>query len=184
MGPAQARDSKFSFGLTYVSGFSDIVDLYKHNLEKEGYWVHSSDYTSMGISFRTNIKMFNKFAFGIGVGPLMYISAEEYDFFNIPASAFIRYTFSENANVSPYLCAGFSNHFASGDYVEDTTPGFMGGIGFELFKNRRVNMGILAIYDSSEIEFKKHQTYYYDGYNDTTEKIKPGEFMLGVYVIF
>lgn len=182
---AQARNTKYSFGLTYVSGFDDIVDIYENNLQKEGYYVYSSDYVPVGISFRSDTRIFNKFSFGIGLGPLMYISAEDYDFFNIPVSAFIRYTFNDEADASPYVCGGISNHFADGDYVEDTSPGFMAGVGFEFLRNKRVNMGVMAIYDSSEIEFKKHQSYSStDNYDDTIETVSPGEFMLGVFVIF
>ncbi|MBN1846990.1 MAG: hypothetical protein JW932_00240 [Deltaproteobacteria bacterium] len=182
---AQARNTKYSFGLTYVSGFDDIVDIYENNLEKEGYSIYSSDYVPAGISFRSDTRIFNHFSLGVGVGPFMYISAEEYDFFNIPSSIFIRYTFNSEANATPYICGGISNHFASGDYVEDTSPGFMAGVGIEFLRNKRVNMGVLAIYDSSEIELKKHQSYSSNNhYDDTIEAISPGEFMLGVFIIF
>jgi hypothetical protein len=182
---AQARNTKYAFGLTYVNGFDDIVDIYENNLQKEGYSVSSSDYVPVGVSFRSDTKIFNKVSFGIGVGPLMYISAEQYDFLNIPVSAFAKYTFNDGADASPYVCGGISNHFASGDYVEDTTPGFMAGVGYEFLRNKRVNMGVLATYDSSEIEFKKHQSYSsVNNYDDTIETVNPGQFMLGVFVIF
>lgn len=176
-------DSKFAFGLTYVNGFSDIVDLYEYNLKKEGYLVYSSDYLPVGISFRTDTKMFNHFHIGFGIGPLMYISAKDYDFFNAPVNAHVKYVFNEEGSSAPYVIGGISHHFASGDFVEDSGSGMLAGIGFELFRDKRVNMGILAAYDGAEIDFKKHQTSV-SPYNDKIETIKPAEFTLSVMVIF
>jgi hypothetical protein len=47
------------------------------------------------------------------------------DFFNLPLNLNCRYTFNHQGNVFPYIRAGVSRNFASGDYVEGSKIGFL-----------------------------------------------------------
>lgn len=173
---AKAADWRFPVGITYVSGFGDLVDIYEDNLEAEGYFVYSVDYWPVGISFHPYVQFDNGFGVGAGIGPIMFITGDT-DFFDIPINLDVRYTFIPTANTSPYVRVGARTHSASGDYVEGTTPGFFGGIGLEFLRDRRVSTGIEISYDASEIELERVR------YNDT-ENVKPCELMVSVFVIF
>ena len=48
---ARAADWRFPLVLTYVSGLEDVWDIYKNNMEVEGYYVESETYSPTGISF-------------------------------------------------------------------------------------------------------------------------------------
>ena len=177
---AKAADWRFPLGLTYVSGFEDVGDIYENNIEAEGYYIYSSDYSPIGISFHPYAQFDSGFGVGFSIGPLMAIMGDRI-FFDIPIGLDFRYTFIPTANASPYIRAGGRSHSASGDYVEGTTPGFFGGIGIEFLRDKRVNMGIEISYDASEIELEKKERYRY---TSTTEKIQPFGLMLSIFVIF
>jgi hypothetical protein len=173
---AKAADWRFPLGLTYASGFGDVMDIYEDNLKAEGYYVYSTDYSPVGISFHPYAQFESGFGVGFGVGPLMIISGDR-EFFDIPIGLDFRYTFIPTANTSPYVRAGGRHHLASGDYVEGSTPGFFGGFGIEFLRDKKVNMGIEVSYDSSEIELERRR------YN-TTEDVKPSELMVSIFAIF
>ncbi len=180
---AKAADWRFPLILTYVSGLEDVWDIYKNNMEVEGYYVESEIYSPTGISFHPYAQFDSGFGVGFSIGPLVAIMSNEANFFDIPIGLDFRYIFTPTANSSPYVRAGGRHHSASGDYVEGTTPGFFGGIGIEFLRDRRVNMGIEISYDASEIELEKKEGYYYK-YTSTTEKVQPCGLMLSVFVIF
>ncbi len=176
----EAADWRFPLGLTYTSGFGDVVDIYEDNLKAEGYLVTTTESLPVGISFHPYAQFDSGFGVGFGVGPLMIIYGDR-EFFDIPIGLDFRYTFMPTANTSPYIRAGGRYHAASGDYVEGTTPGFFGGFGVEFLRDKRVNMGIEISYDSSEIELEKKKRY---PYTSTTENIQPCGLMLSIFVIF
>ena len=175
-GSAKAADWRFPVGLTYISGFEDVVDTYKDNLEAEGYVVSESDYLPVGLSLHPYVQFDNGFRIGAGMGPFMLIigDASHYD---IPVNLNGGYTFIPSANISPYVRAGIMYHIAGGDYVESSTPGFFGGVGIEFFRHKPVSFGIEVTYDTSEIELERLW------YNDT-EDVQPCELMVSIFVIF
>lgn len=175
-GAAKAADWRFPLGLTYVSGFEDVVDICEDNLEAEGYYVETVDYWPVGISFHPYVQFDNGFGVGASIGPTMIIYGDA-DFFDIPIGLDVRYTFIPTASVSPYVRVGGRNHLASGDYVEGSTPGFFGGIGLEFLRDRRVSIGMEISCDASEVELERVR------HNDT-ENVKPCELMGSVFVIF
>ena len=175
--PVFAGDWHFPLGLTYISGFYDIVDIYEDNLEEEGYLVDTVEAPPLGISFHPYFQFLDKFAIGCGIGPLMYIDGDVVEFFALPFSLDGRYFFLKTAGTGLYLRAGVKKYFASGDYVEDSTPGFFGGLGLELLKNKKVNMGFEVLVDYAEIEFE-------DLKNDDTKDICPNPVIVSVFVIF
>jgi hypothetical protein len=152
------------------------MDIYDDNVKAEGYLVTSTDYLPVGISFHPYVQFDNGFGVGASIGPTMIIYGDA-DFFDIPIGLDVRYTFVPTASISPYVRVGGRNHFASGDYVEGTTPGFFGGIGFEFLRDRSVSVGVEVSYDASEVELERV------GYNDT-EDFQPCELMVSVFVIF
>jgi len=173
----QAGRWRLPVGLAYVNGLEEIVDLYEDNLEAEGYIVDTSVVFPVGITFQPYFEFDNGFGLGLGVGPIMYIDGDVADFVNVPINADVRYLFLNKGSTAPYLRAGVRTNVASGEYVESSSPGFIGGFGIEFLRDKRVNMGIEILYDSSEIEF----TYLPE---NSTKEIKPNEIVFSVYVIF
>lgn len=176
---AKAADWRFPLGLTYVSGFGDVVDIYKENLEAEGYWVYDTISIPVGLSFQPYVQFDNGLGIGVGIGPFAYITGDR-DFFDAPVNLDLRYVFLPNADTSPYVRAGVKYHFASGDYVKESKPGFLGGIGIEFSRKKGVGVGIEVAYDSSEIELEKKLTRW----TSTTEDVKPYGLMVSIFGIF
>lgn len=174
VGFAEAGEWRFPVGLTYISGFGDIVDIIEDNSGAT-----DTGYVPVGISFQPYLQFENGLGVGGGIGPLMIVMGDA-DFFNVPLNLICRYTFNHQGNVSPYVRAGVSRNFASGDYLEGSKVGFFSGIGVEFLKDKKVNMGIQASYDTSEIEMEKTRGFY----ESTKEDIKPMGFMFSVYAVF
>ena len=173
---ALAADWRFPLGLTYVSGFEDVEDIYVDNLEAEGYSVYDTDYWPVGISFHPYVEFDNGLGVGASIGPTMMIYGDA-DYFDVPIGLDGRYTFIPGASISPYVRVGVRTHLASGDYVEGTTPGFFGAIGLEFLRDRRVSIGAEISTDASEVELERVQ------HNDT-EDVQPCELMVSVFVVF
>ena len=174
--PAMAADWRFPLGLSYASGFEDVVDIYDDNLEAEGYSVDKSEGPPVGISFHPYVEFDNGLGVGASIGPSMIIYGDT-DFLDVPVGLDGRYTFIPGAGISPYVRVGVRTHLASGDYVEGTTPGFFGAIGLEFLRDRRVSIGVEISTDASEVELERVQ------HNDT-EDVQPCELMVSVFVVF
>ena len=110
---AEAGQWRFPVGLTYVSGFSDIVDVIEDNEDAA-----DTGYVPIGISFQPYMQFKN------GLGPLMIVIGDA-KFINLPVNINGRFTFNHQGDVSPYVRAGVSRNFASGDYVEGSKFGFL-----------------------------------------------------------
>ncbi len=188
--PAGAADWHFPVGLTYVSGTGDIVDLYKYNLEAEGYIVDTSWEVPVGLSFQPYVELEKGIRIGSGLGPISAILSTEAEYYDVPVNLNAGYVFFPSANTSPYIRGGLIYHIAGGDYVKETSLGFIGTVGIEFFRKKAVGFGIEAGYDSSEIEFDKYRctstwagtcsSYVKDG----TEKIKPGGLIVSIFAVF
>jgi len=165
-------------GITYVSGFSDAVDLYEDNLDSLGYYTESSESYPAGISFQPYRQLDNGFGIGTGIGPFMMVMGPEgYSLLVVPVNVVARYTILQGRNISPYVRFGLSYNLASGDFVEGSTPGAIGGAGVEFLRNRRIGFGAELSYDSSQIEMEKVS-------DNSSEKITPGAFMISVFAVF
>jgi hypothetical protein len=186
-GSSNAAEWRFPLGLTYVSGFKDVVDNYKNNLRERGYTVTESFNLPVGFSFQPYVQFENGLGIGAGIGPFMFAmfsGAGDYDFYAVPVNVNVRFTFLPKANISPYIRAGGSYHIAGGDFVKESKPGFLGGIGIEFFRTKRVGLGLEASYNSSEITFEKDKRV--SGILNTKgeENIKPSSFMFSIFAIF
>ncbi|MGA1840651.1 MAG: hypothetical protein ACMUIU_08500 [bacterium] len=180
---AIAADWRFPVALTYISGWSDVKDLYEDNLDTEGYSYEEVSGLPVGLSFQPYVELDKGFAVGGGVGPLMLILGD-WDFFDLPLRMDFRYIVMPQNDTAAYFRIGPSFHLASGDYVESDGAGIFVGAGVEFLRTRRVGMGIELAYDSAEVEFKRSRRDYWGSIYTEKEKIKPCEFMFSVFAIF
>lgn len=178
-GSTAAGEWRVPFGISYISGVGEIVDLYEDNLDAEGYTTDSADGIPIGISVHPYYEFDFGLGIGIGIGPMMMIIGDA-DFFNLPVNACLRFAFMPRSNTSLYLRAGASYNIASGDYVEDSEIGYMGAIGIEFMRHRTVSLGIEAGVNNSTIEFEDLTTPD----PDDTEEIEPLEFTASIFAVF
>lgn len=176
---------KFQMGLTYISGFKDILEIYENNLEAEGYQVEKTFYWPVGLSLNPYLEYDNGIRIGAGVGPLCYIltggdSSSSYT--NIPVNLSLGYALFPKASVSPYLKAAYSYNIASGDYVEESSGGFVGAIGIEFKRNEPVGLGIEAGVDTSKVTLEVIDPYSYSGISQ--KEIKPIDFYISFFAEF
>ena len=173
---AMAADWRFPVGMTYISAFEDVVDIYEDNLEAEDYVVYDTGYWPVGLSFQPYVQFDNGLRIGAGIGPSMIIVGDV-SHWDIPINLNGGYTFVPSANISPYVRAGVMYHLAGGDYVEGGTPGFCGGVGIEFLRHKVVGFGIELSYDTSEIELERVRY-------DDTEDVRPCELMFSIFAVF
>lgn len=103
---------------------------------------------------------------------------------DIPINLNIRYTPLPKSNISPYIRVGGSYHIAWGDFVKRSKPGFLGALGVEFLRSRKVSFGVEAAYDSAEITFDKYDNLGGTLFSKGEKNIKPGNFIFGLYIIF
>ena len=178
-GLAAAGEWRFPVGLTYVSGVGDIVDQYEDNLQAEGYETEKTESVPVGLSFQPYYSFDSGLGIGVGFGPTMMIFGDV-DFFNLPVNVCLRYTIAPKANTSAYLRAGASHNLASGDYVASSKVGFVGALGIEFLRHKRVGIGIEVGYDSSTIELDDLRAFY----SNDTNTYTPTGFMVSVFAVF
>ena len=180
-------DWRFPVGLTYVTGFNDILDRYKDNLEAEGYEVETTWNVPVGITFNPYVEFDFGLRIGGGLGPFGMILASKSttgrssgssssDYYCLPINFNVGYTFLQKSSISPYVKAGISYPIASGDFIEGKNPGFLGAVGVEFMRKRAVGIGLEIAIDTSTVSVVKETSY--NGYygpiiNSTTEDIKP-----------
>ncbi|MDH3764161.1 MAG: hypothetical protein OEU50_24535 [Gammaproteobacteria bacterium] len=152
-GNANAGDWDFGVGVSYVTGISDVVDLYEDNFEIE----ESDDVETftipIGASFVARFQAESGITVNIGVGPA-FIIAGDVEHTEIPLSATIGYMFSREGDTSPYIRIGIVDHSVSGDYVESSDSGMLTAIGVEFGRNQGLNWGIELSVDDSSVEFE------------------------------
>lgn len=152
-GNLNAAEWDFGVGVSYVTGISDVVDLYEDNFEIE----ESSDVETfaipIGASFIARYQADSGIIFNIGVGPA-FIIAGDVEHTEIPLSATIGYLFSREGDTSPYIRIGVVDHSVSGDYVESSDSGVLTAIGVEFGRKQGLNWGIELSVDDSTVEFE------------------------------
>lgn len=124
--PAYAGEFRIPVGITYVSNFDDVSDLFIENLEHLGYTVASSGSTSAGLSVQPYYQFESGLGAGVAIGPIMAIIAESYSLYAVPVGLDARYTMFRSSPVSPYVRAGGRYIITSGDFVEGSNPGLYG----------------------------------------------------------
>lgn len=181
--PAQAAEWRLPVGISYLSGLSDVNDLHDHNLEAEGYTVNSHKFVwPLGITLQPYLLFDNGLGLGLGFGPCMFSLGGEYSFSNIPIGLHLRYIIFQSEETSPYARIGFHYNIASGDYVESSSPGLFGAIGYEFRRNRNLGLGVEIAYDTSKIKFDQ---YYLNSSHDMgTKEIRPYGIILDIFITF
>jgi outer membrane protein W len=174
---AQAAGWRFPVGLTYVSNFDKISDIYIDNLQWLGYTTSSSDAVPVGLTFQPYYQFDNGLAVGGGIGPLMAVIAQSYNFYDVPVTLDVRYYLLVSDTIAPYVRAGARYHIASGDWVKGGSVGYLGSAGVEFMRNKRVGAGVELGYDSTQLELEKKRT-------NTVEKIRLCDFMVSIYAVF
>lgn len=186
---ANAADWRIPVGLTYVNNFKHVVDIIENNLEAQGVLVVHSLYLPVGLSVHPYVQFDNGLGVGASFGPAAFIHATssnsnvEADFFDFPLGLDFRYTPLARRPVSPYIRAGVRYHAANGDFVKDSTPGFLGGIGIEFARKRVVGFGMEIAYDSSEIELEKLRKQG-NTLIRSREVVRPYGLMASIFIVF
>jgi hypothetical protein len=183
-----AAEWRFPIGLVYATGFQDVYNLHKDNVTAQGFNVDDEFYWPVGLSFQPYVLFQNGLGIGAGIGSFTYIHTSDdlngYNFYDIPINLNIRYTPLPKLNISPYIRVGGSYHIAWGDFVKKSKPGFLGALGVEFLRNRKVSFGVEAVYDSAEITFDKYDNLGGTLFSKGEKNIKPGNFIFGLYIIF
>ena len=180
--PASAGEWRYPFGLTYTSGFSDVLDYYEDVLG-----VDADLSFPIGISFAPYFEFDQGHRLGLDVGPPSIIlveitagsSSENIDYFNLPLGGTYGYTFLRDKSVTPYFRAGFRYNLVSGDLVDSSSPGFLGAIGFETHRKKRVGFSFEIAYDNATVDFVDEI-----GFQRSTEEIEVGGLQVSFRVIF
>lgn len=184
-GSAEAKGWRFPVGLTGVTGYGDVVDLYEDNLEAAGYDAEDSWNIPVGVSFQPYYEFDSGFRIGTGFGPMSYLMTagadDNFYFFTFPVNANLGFTLFPKSSVAPYVRAGVMYHLAAGDYVDGASPGLFGAVGIEFMRDRKVSFGIEVGFDASEIDFEKH---YRNSSRMTIEEIRPYEVMISLFAAF
>lgn len=184
-----AGEWRFPVQLTYVNGITDVYDLYKSNLESEGYSVTSEFILPVAIAFNPQYEFNFGLRIGGGIGPMMMILTGEKNHFGIPLNFNVGFTILPFAQVSPYVRGGIMYHLAFGDYLEKSTPGIFAAAGIEFLRKKAVAFGFEVAMDFTELEFKTYDVDYdswwgYEVNLSGTRKIKPAGLMIGLFIEF
>jgi len=168
-----ASEWRFKVGVNYVSGVSKLMDAYEHN----GY---ESDFEwPVGFDFSFGQNFDNGLGWDVNVGPVIAVLGDV-EAVLVPVSAAARYSFNQGGDTVPFLRAGVEYLFASGDYINDGSFGYVGGAGIEFNAQGLIGWGFEARYESGEIEFER---YFWSGHWGD-QKIKPYELVLGAFMTF
>ncbi|GAB1261160.1 hypothetical protein [Aurantivibrio plasticivorans] len=156
---ANAGEWKFGAQVSYVPGVEDVLDIYEDNLRYEPpgfyYDVDVAETLPIGIGFRGVYHADNGLRTDLSVGPLFLIAGDA-DHLQLPVAATIGFNFNHGGTVTPYVRAGLSHHFTSGDYVEDTSIGALGAIGIEFGHGRFFSWGLELAVDTASITLEDY----------------------------
>jgi hypothetical protein len=176
-------DFRFPVGISFSTGALRVVD----ELDD----LNNFD-TSFAVPVGLSLHPYVEFDFGLGIGAsigptsLLFIEERYYGWtyyeqtsFNwlVPIGLDARYTFMREKAVSPYVRAGFRYPVLGGDFFEGGRIGPFGAVGVELWRSRRVGLGIEAAYDGSEMDVTGRLAPY-------KARVKPNEFLFSVYAVF
>jgi hypothetical protein len=184
---AGASEWRFPLYLTYASGFSKVGDLHKDNSNNQSSgFVHYDEGTSwpVGLAFQPYFEFDSGLRLGMGLGPFGAVWGATEDFYMLPVNLTVGFTFLPKSPVSPYVKAGVSYPFANGGYVEGKTPGFLGALGVEFLRDRRVHLGLEIAIDTSTIDFTKYTRTTNRVLSKGTESIRPMDVTGSFFVAF
>jgi hypothetical protein len=189
---ASAGEWKFAPGPSYISGFSDVIDIYEENEEFGGYADVEINGVPVGVGFASHYQFDGGIRLGYAVGPLIVMSGD-LSHTELPLYATTGFTFFPSSSVSPYIFGGFALHYVDGDYVVDDHQftGAVFGVGIEFARNSTVSYVIEVARDTTEVDIEIWDLYtsYENGYPDyvmgsTVEPVKTYDTIVTFRVMF
>jgi hypothetical protein len=173
---SHAVDNGGAFGLTYSTGFEDVVDWHDDHL--------SADITDIpvGVSGRFVQRYDSGLRMDAGIGPIAVFYGD-IDYYDVPLQLTGGFTLFKDAIVRPYLRAGVTYHINDGDYVEDSAGlGLMGAVGLEIGSPRTVSFFAEVSFDNAEATFSTAEGdgLYVTSASKKDIEISSTQFTLGV----
>jgi hypothetical protein len=161
LGAAPLARGDWSFGpnVSYLSGISDVVDVYERNLLAEpGVVEVDTAHLPFGVGFLGHYQADNGLRVDFGAGPVFVMLGVESDTISgdhveLPLYATVGYTFSPEADRSAYARVGAAYHIVSGDYERSSDPGLCAAFGLELGRSDGSPWGFELAFDDSTVKF-------------------------------
>lgn len=190
--PAYSGEWRVGPSISGVSGIDDVTDIYEENYNN----THTSTQVDVKFLLPVGIAVQGTYTWNsgvrvdLGLGPVFILRDNGdgdidtgLDHTEVPVSATVGYTFIPSGSVSPYVRAGVAHHFASGDYVEGSSPGLLGAVGIEFMRQSTVSVSLEVAVDKSEVEFERFRRSGSTVVR-TTDSINSYETMFSVIVKF
>lgn len=190
--PAHAGDWRVGPAVSGVSGINDVSDIYEQNYNN----THTSTQVDVkfllpiGIAVQGTYTWNSGMRADLGLGPIFILRDNGdgdidtgLDHTEVPISATVGYTFIPDGTVSPYVRAGAVYHFASGEYVEGSTPGLLAAAGIEFMRKSVASVSLEVAIDKSKVELERFRRTG-NTTTRTTEDINSYETVFSVIVKF
>ena len=193
-------DWRLGVGLDYVSGLSDVANLYLDNISAPFGASTADEFDDfqlpVGLKFAGDYEWKSGFRVDFNVGPVMLVMADltvsgasNYDdsftYVDVPVGISAGYSFMRNSSISPYVRLGAAQHFVSGDFNESASPGLLAAVGVEFMRTRTAQVSVELALDQSEVEFDRIRCSTV-GTNclTTRESLNTSDILFGVAVKF
>ncbi|GAB1269180.1 hypothetical protein NBRC116493_24330 [Aurantivibrio infirmus] len=177
----QAGEWKNGIMLSYVSGSSDVLDLYEDNLIANGYYIEDEvEGVPIGIGYRGKYQADSGFRVDIGVGPLMILFGDV-DHTELPVTGTVGFDFAPNSPVSPYIRLGAAYHIVSGDDVDKSNVGAFAAFGIEFSRGPGFFWGLEVSVDDSTVDFDR---YNFGSFTVDTVELNTYDTQLSLYFMF
>lgn len=183
---AHAGEWRVGPGVSVVTGLNDVMDLYENNYNNTHtlYKADTKWLLPFGLAVQGTYQWESGLRLDLGAGPFFMVSSDDdnvdLDHYELPVSATVGYTFLPKATVSPYVRVGLAHHFASGEYVEGSSPGLLAAAGIEFARQSFVSFGLEVAMDDSTVEFERYSSL---GLRDTVE-LNTYDVLVSFYVKF
>jgi len=191
--PAYCGEWRVGPGLAVATGLHDVTHVYEDNYNN----THTTTQVDIkavlpfSIAAQVTYTWNSGVRADLGLGPLFRIHDSGDGDVNtglshteIPINATVGYTFIPHGMVSPYVRAGLSHHFASGDYVVSSSPGVFGAVGLEFMRTRVASVSLEVAFDQAKVEFDRYQRDSLGAVTHSTEKMKTYDTVIALYVKF
>ena len=166
---AQTSQAGNAIGLTYSSGFEDVLDWHEEHL-----YVDRSG-LGLGISYRY-IHDFNP-NLRMDIGASYFGAWGDVEYSDLPLQLTIGYNFLPGATFKPYVRGGMTYHIMDGDYVEKEADfGLLGAVGVEI--GSRANFFAEVSVDTAEATFSTSASTSAWTRSASEEDIKISDWML------
>jgi len=139
--------TEWRLGVAYVSGLSDVTDLYEQDLRAQGRDANVDLKFPLGLTASFTYDWVSGVRADVGLGPAFAIQGDV-DHFEMPLGATVGYNFARDSDVSPYIRGGLVYHFASGDLYSKSKVGPLVAAGLDF-----THFTIEVALDRSEVEF-------------------------------